>query len=371
MIIYFLLILITLLFWRLSLIYKDKTECFFMILCLLFTLVSAIRYNVGTDYDYTYLHLYNRIKVGYGTDHFEILFMLLNRLFLFYKMPAWSLISFCSLITIPLFFVFIKNNLDKKYWFLGVLLFILSTIYFASMNLVRQYLAISIILMSYKYLKNREIVKYILCIIFASLIHTTALIALINLISLIKSKYLNRIMIILYLISIVFIFVNVQNFFGIIEPFVPKRYNYIFQKDFFASRNIASVLKNIFPNILLIFCLLNRNKMEKKYKYFKIYLFNLFIQVLILNILYGFNVFIRISYFFDFSLIILIPTLYDYIKNNDIRLNFIKFKNNKKVFSSIFLLGTIFYYSILVTYCIFIKNGHGVMPYKTIFMIGK
>ena len=136
MLIYILLILLTLLYWYIG--YKDKNKItkYFIILCIVFTCISFFRYAVGTDYVDVYLLKFDKVKLVNYDYHLEKLFLDLNRLFIKYKLTGVNLLQFCSIITIPLFFIFIKNNLKKEYWFLGALIFIISTIYCYIINAI-------------------------------------------------------------------------------------------------------------------------------------------------------------------------------------------------------------------------------------------
>lgn len=66
-----------------------------------------------------------------------------------------------------------------RYPLLSVLMFITTAYYSQQANAVRQMLAVAIILWSLKYLQNKEIKRYLICVFVASLFHTGAILLMI------------------------------------------------------------------------------------------------------------------------------------------------------------------------------------------------
>jgi len=91
----------------------------------------------------------------------------LNSYVLFY-----GIISFATLV-----FLYLSILKSKIPW-LSLMLFIGFCLYFQMFNQMRQLLAISMILYSFKYIDGRNIIKFLLLIISASVIHMTAIIFL-------------------------------------------------------------------------------------------------------------------------------------------------------------------------------------------------
>ncbi len=367
MLIYILLILLTLLYWYIGYKDKNKIKKYFIILCIIFTIVSLFRFEVGTDYVNTYMSKFIKIKLIGTDDHFEILFLLLNKLFILLKLSSVNLIQFCSIITIPLFFRFIKNNLKKEYWFLGALFFIITTIYFATFNLIRQYISIAIMLNVLEYIKKEKYIKYIIFNLIAIGFHYSSIVGIIYLLFYLinknKNKKNNKILIFFYIISIIFIFIDTWDLILKLETILPNRYKYFLWKTL--TRKYSSIFKVFIPNILLILFYKERNKIKKYDKNYKLYLIGLYIYVIINNMFYGINIFKRIIIFFESFLIIVIPKLIEYYNNHKT----FEYKNIKiKNFNKLFTLFIIIYYLCVTILGIFINNGSGVIPYKSIFM---
>lgn len=137
-----------------------------------FLMVSSIRYRVGTDwpiYD-EYFHAINE-----GTNSFrEPLFNLLNRII--YLFTNDSQLLFVTVAVITLSFTFTAIYQQSKYIPFSIILYFLSTIYFNSLNQMRQAIAMSIFLYVSKYIWTKNWKKYMLWILVAVGFHISALI---------------------------------------------------------------------------------------------------------------------------------------------------------------------------------------------------
>lgn len=146
----------------------------YKILCVLAflptTLVSVLRYEVGTDWSiyHDYFHW-----ISEGKDKFsEPLFNLLNRVIYFFTQDSWWLFAVCAVIIG--FFTYraiMEQSVNPAF---SILIFMISGDYFNSQNQVRQAMAMAIFLFAMKYMKSREWKKYFLWMIIALLIHTSA-----------------------------------------------------------------------------------------------------------------------------------------------------------------------------------------------------
>ena len=359
MIIYIMLLILPLIFhfyfWKKNEDDKKRFKCF-TFLEVVFTLISAIRYGVGTDYIPTYCRVFYLLKdkIAYN---YEFLFLVLNKAIIKLHGTPVILLSLCALFTIPLFFRFIRNNLPKKYWFLGIYLFIGTTIYYATMNVVRQYIAIAILLYAFDYLKQKKILKYVILNIIASLFHLSSLInlAFVIIYLLHKNKKINYVLIAVYLLSIVFVFVDIRSIVNIFSFMIPNKYiNYLNSK-FFLAKNYSACLKLLLPNLIVMFMLFNKNKIKNDDKLGLIYC-GMTLFTMISNIGYGVNVFIRLGWYFDYFYLLVIPMIIEYF-----------YTQKKTKAATLFTIFIICYCIFWNVYSIFILNGHGVIPYKTLF----
>lgn len=149
----------------------------YIILCigsyLPFLLVSALRYDVGTDYDFIYKKYFYYINEG--TDKFgEPLFNLINKIA--YHIHKDPVVMFAIVSFLIYTFLFIAIYQQSEHICLSILVFVIGGFFFNSMNQIRQAITMAIFLYSLKYLFKRDKVNYFLWILIACLIHTSALI---------------------------------------------------------------------------------------------------------------------------------------------------------------------------------------------------
>lgn len=149
----------------------------FLLSCFPVTFISAFRYDVGTDYFHTYVPYYlNIVKYGHKPYVSEPLFQLLNdwgaALHLHYQ---FIFIISSLVITVFLYYVMLKKSDSPA---LSVIIFLFSSIFFSSLNNVRQYMALAIVLYAIVGLKKENILKVIFLFIIAFLIHNSTIIVL-------------------------------------------------------------------------------------------------------------------------------------------------------------------------------------------------
>lgn len=367
--IYIILMSITFILMLLDSKIRHKKWIFF-ILCVALTLISAIRYDVGSDYINTYVNAFRWLKIGLRHDY-EILFLWLNKFLIQHDGTAVQMLSICAVFTIPLFFRFIRNNVEQRYWFLAVYLYLVSTIYFASMNAVRQYVALAILLFGFDYLKEKRYIHYSLFIVLAMMFHSSAVMAFLYMaVYYIYSnnmwkKVCNALFITLYSASIFLMFVDLREVVPFFSYIIPDRYLGYLTSAFMINRNYDAILKQVIPNFIL-FCMIKDSKqLRKEYPYFDLCYVGWIIYILITNLYYGINMFIRLGYYFDYLVMLIVPMLLAYYRNNLYRLDIRGIKIKR--FDWIIGIMVVTYYTALTIYSIFLKGGHGVVPYQTIF----
>ncbi|MGE7614592.1 EpsG family protein [Paenibacillus sp. NPDC101420] len=133
-------------------------------------IVYGIRYNVGRDY-LSYEIIY---KNEYGWYNYEFLYTLSTNFFKFLNAPFWVFNVFLGFIIFYLMYL-ISKDLNIGYEKI-VLYFILTGQLFVSFNLVRQTIAAMIIMFAFRYITRKNIIKYAIGVIIASLFHTSAII---------------------------------------------------------------------------------------------------------------------------------------------------------------------------------------------------
>lgn len=154
--------------------FRSSYRCMVVLSFLPIFIVAAIRYEVGTDWP-IYLDYYHWINTG--TKGFsEKLFNLMN------KIVGWTGSGFQGLVILvaALSYVFLFKAIYQQSISapISLLVFFLSSMFFASLNQLRQAISMPLMLYAYKYVRDKKPVPYFFWCIVASLIHTSSLIYL-------------------------------------------------------------------------------------------------------------------------------------------------------------------------------------------------
>lgn len=136
--------------------------------------VSGLRWKTGIDHQ-NYYWVFTNILYGLNT-HVEIGFKLLCKLILVFTEDMVVMFFVCALITVTFTFLAIKRYSSNV--LISIFLYISMGYFYYSMNSIRHYMALSIFLFAFGYLKKRKLIHYVLCILVAACFHKIALIAL-------------------------------------------------------------------------------------------------------------------------------------------------------------------------------------------------
>lgn len=157
---------------------NKKSRIFLILLIFFISLLPALRsIDVGTD-TYNYVKMFEQ----FGSSSFFELFnyptekgyILLNYFSSFF---VESFNEFFLIFYLLVFFNFIYFfSKNSNFFPLSVLVFLILGLYSASFNIMRQIMALSICLLSLKYVFNRDFIKFSLIVFLSSLFHITALI---------------------------------------------------------------------------------------------------------------------------------------------------------------------------------------------------
>ena len=312
------------LFLSLLSIFKKSIEksnlIIFLIISFLFILAS-IRYNIGTDYPY-YTLFFESVKpltfhpnYSFPSDYMEPGFMYIVAIF---KYIVNSPIFYFSLWSfIALFFFWLGIKRESSNYILSI--FILYCIFYHHylFNTVRQGVVMAIFIYSVKDILDRNFLKILTISIISSFIHSSGLFILIAyFVSFVKFK--NRLSLILLLITSILIWktgLGEQLFTVIALKFqnvIPNLYMYV--KVFFYDHSLIQISQRLFLLIPLIYYYPTLSSDDRFVRLFSIYFFGALIYFS-----FGFfGLFItRINMFFRILEILLIPLLYQRLKNNN------------------------------------------------------
>lgn len=139
-------------------------------------LVSSLRYDLGTDYFYTYIPQFNSIAMG-SRGYYEIGFYWLNRIVSFFTNDGQWLIVLCSILFVGI--VYRQIYRESRAYALSILLLYLSFAYFVSLNNIRQSLASAFLLLAMECLRENKKVGFVIWVLLATSMHQVSLIFLI------------------------------------------------------------------------------------------------------------------------------------------------------------------------------------------------
>lgn len=320
---------------------KIKIDILKFIPMLPFILISGFRYGVGQDYFYTYVPIFNQAVTG-NLDNVwgEIGYIYLNKIVAMFTSDYAGIFLVTSILFI--YFVFDSIYKESDNWSFSAMLLVLMGYYFCFMNGIRQMLAVSMLLFSIRFIRDRKLIKFMLLIAIASLFHTSALL-FIPVYFIYNIKIGSKTM--LSSIAIFYIFSNfvskfVLNFVGV------TKYSWYLDSIYKAERTgIIMILVNL---CILLFALLF-NKDKKNELYIKIQ----WLAVVSMSFIGKIPVAHRLVWVFGLPGIILIP-------------NVIESRTSKKEKFVITLVISIVYI-IYFVYTIGVKNSNNVLPYHSIF----
>lgn len=296
--------------------YKRPIEKYLLFcLILLFSLFFAFREfvfinNTGADYE-TYREWFNirnfsNSFLSYKNIGFNILISLTKMI---YNNYYFFLFIFGLIIN---YFIlnFIDNNTSDV--FLGIIIYA-CLFYFLTFNVMRQWMACSLFLYSFKYIKNGNFLKYLLIIIIASSFHDTA-ITLLFLYPLLRLelKKVFKFEIILFILSII-LFARINDVIYFLNKICVSLGSDYFTKYSMEYMNTQAGNSTILIISLLLLILLNYNIYNNK-KCFdekKIYIYYFFNLILISLLSIKNGIFARYLIYFDCSLIPICSTSFE------------------------------------------------------------
>lgn len=373
MIIYIIMLLITIIFLISTEKVKKKWLKILMYILAVFPLfaVSAFRYDVGTDYLKRYVYDYNRMAQGINVENFEIGFKLLVQLcIIFTKNPT---ILFVVTSAIIIGFIMATICTKSKNIILSVILFFLGGFFFNSLNLVRQYIAMSIILFGYRFLlkDKKYYFAYIACVLVAMTMHSSSVIALI-LIGLNKKEIMNWKWVLP--VSIIILLLN-EKLMGLIEFAIQNtRFNvYLSGNMARGDVSILYILEN-FLVFIFMYYIYTKNKTLNKNGKEDTLLLNIQGLSLIVTVCGACHMqFSRIALYFLIFQIISIPYFISAIPKEEVQKDLEKITKEKINLDKIMIkskeiISILFVICFMILFCYtnIINNDNEVVPYKTV-----
>lgn len=309
--------------------------------------VAALRYEVGTDWP-IYLDYYNWINDG--TRSFsEVLFNLMNKLIYCTVNDFQGLVVLVAFLSY--FFLFKAINEQSISVPLSLLVFFISSSFFASMNQLRQAISMPIMLYAYKYIMEKKPFRYLFWCIVASLIHVSSLVYL-PLYFLAKFKPSVR----RYVTIFGFCVITLPVLHFIAETLIKlSKYAWYFTSVFNtgSEANNFYLLGFLFQSVMFIIMAYYRFTSEAEDSVYDSMLNCYFLSVITLLFTPVLSQVLRVSQCFGYCQILLVPRMINCEK-----------KPTRRVVLYILIIGL---YTAKLLYDTYYLGWNGVIPYQTFF----
>lgn len=306
--------------------------------------ISGLRYYVGTDYS-TYKNIYDTINTtDIESSVSEIGYYFLNKFIYTINSDSQMIFIATSFIILLLIFITVNKYCDK--FELALYLYITLFHFYASFNVIRQYIAIAITFYAVRYIIEHKFYKYLIAIIIASSFHTTAII-MIPFYFICKIKMDTREYLYGSIIGIISL-LAFEKIFELCINLIP-RYTEYKESVLFTYGSASAVI--VYGIIFIIIYMFRKSLIELDDKNI-IYMNFLFVSVLISILTIKGVLFARIAGFFNIYAIILIPNLVDLLKKKEKRI----------IYYSILCVGYLYCYLMLRS------NQGGVLPFRFVPM---
>ncbi|UOQ50326.1 EpsG family protein [Gracilibacillus caseinilyticus] len=328
-----------------------RYTCLFFV-SLIPTLIAGLRYGVGTDY-------FNYWDMFYWYNDLSLKELLINENERFFKLviiisdflfqnPIWMFVL-SHFITMMFLLAAVTTYKNKFSYSFSLFIFFMSFWSF-SLNITRQFIAVTIVLFAIKYILRRSFVKYVIFILIATQFHMSAIICIIfYFLNFKKStliQYLYYLMIIFTPIVLPFLIILISKIPLFQEYTTTYELGNPFQIDFIYSA------KTFFWFLILVGPIIfyKNGVVNQKYNV----LFNILILELPLVYMGNFNLFAnRLALFPQIIQIIIIPLVISSIKN----------PKEKRL---VFVYYCILYLFIYLQRFVFSNQGD-IFPYISIF----
>lgn len=349
---------------------KNKYKYLFMIIPLF--LFAAIRGNGKGDY-FAYIDRGAKIKNIYDIlyDNYagmEIGYRAIAYLVYILKLPRQFTVIFMNVISLTNISVYIKKNSED--WSLSLLLF-MPLFFLFDMHAARTAVSISICALGYKYIKEKNLVKYIICVMIGCMFHSVAVISILAYFISYKRITLKTGLIVLMFEMAIIRFININTFLS--HAFNLIHLNYFSEKILTYTTTKSDLygypMKLYDPRIwlgIVVFTAATVYICEKN-DVVRFMTNGVWLYVFILILFSNTSMFAyRLSSFFYPYLIVLVPSI---VTNFKIQKNLIGYNHGKRVglFYTILSLFTVLNFAYakvsMAEYVPFFVNGYGIPTY--------
>lgn len=292
---------------------------------------------------------------------YEILFQIINFIpaIVFKNYYAFNVMLLISY-SIILFNVSYASKMLSKDISLTIFLYVCVDVYLRSFGQLRQGIAISILILSLTFVKERKPIQFLASVFLAMCFHKTAIIfAPVYLFNFFKTKYFHYLLILV--LAILFCVFNKPIIKLFCDIFGFEYYNTYISKDYgrenFSVIGIVEIISITFIFLFFLFYKIKYEKINSKINSN----YNLFLNVLFLCVIMYYVSFIlqkpelfgRLVYYYFWSIIFIVPSFLETIEN-------IKIKKIAKY--AMMLVGFTY-----LVFSIYLNDAYGIKNYITIF----
>ncbi len=334
---------------------KKNKKIYLIIIFTIITIVAAIRnVSVGIDTE-QFCNAFKRIaSISFEQAlelRYEVGFICLCKIISYIWTNQQILIIVSSLLIFPIVGFFIYRNSEDV--ILSSLLYILLNTYAMQMNVMRQAIALAIIIVGYElFFKTDKMIKYMLLVVIASFFHQTALIMIF--LVLLKDKKYNLKIYMLTTLAGIIAFLVANKIWNLAVSIFPSYAGYIDKGEYVSPSYLAGTISAIVAWLVLTMGMFFERKNKEKNGNYNFLAYMMSIIFIIDMIVIKINLFVRLaSYFGIFTLIWLPNTL-----KNDLD------KNERFLMYFLVVICFILYWGILSLYR---PEWYGVIPYTTFF----
>ena len=280
----------------------SASKVYRVLACVLYILFVGLRSPlVGVDSHTYYNHFYTFGE--FGCSFVEEGFDYLNRLLYHAGFDYTSMFIACIALTaIPMFFALERC---ENYFVSASMLYILSFV--TVVNGIRQVIVCGLFLFAYRFIEERRLIPYLAIIVFGFFFHASALI-LIPLYFLVNLSFSNRTYLIVFLASLVFIFIPASSLVsGIMKylDFGVRNYGEIHSDMKVVSASTFGFIYSLTLRSIILYMMLKSGYFKKN-----VVLANLmFLALVSPNIGYSLPLFSRITMYFTWFIFLGLPQL--------------------------------------------------------------
>lgn len=333
--------------------------------------ISAIRYDVGTDYDKRYMADYYTLAEGKNVGNLEIGFKAIDYICLFFTQEPYLLFVVTSLIILAIIFEVIYKKSSNK--ILSIIIFFLCGYFFGTLNLIRQYIAMALVLLGYQFLMDKNQKKayigFVICAILAFFMHSSSIVCFIMLF--LTQKNICNIKIVLPL-SILILILN-QNIMTILTPIIKNTRFKVYLTGTYAQSELSvlQIVENLLVYVWMSIIYYFQKKKNMEIKKEEITLLNIqgiSFLLTVAGVIH--SQFMRIAIYFGIFQILSIPYFFNMMNFDDISKKISdKFKKTIKanILKNIIYIAIVVIFICMFTYTNILNNDNEVIPYKTIF----